>query len=115
MPELSLDQLKCLQVERASLVKMKDYINEPKTLLAVTVLQKNQKLRAGGILYDLQTRVQIDALLGEYIPIYFPAPVLAFHRIQGEAWLGLRGSSLLPGKSLAPQVVLFLRLSTSPA
>jgi deoxyribonuclease V len=72
MLELSLDQLKHLQIERASLVKVKDHISELKTLLAVTVFQKNHKLRAGGILYDLQSRVQINALLGEFIPISSP-------------------------------------------
>ncbi|MFX0205319.1 MAG: endonuclease V [Candidatus Hodarchaeota archaeon] len=69
MLELPQDQLKRLQVERASLVKVKDYIKKPKTLLAVTVLQKNQELRAGGILYDLESRVQLDAQLGDLLPI----------------------------------------------
>ena len=72
MTQLGLDHLMRLQVERASLVKMKDYIKNPKTLLAVTVLQKNQKLQAGGILYDLESRVQLNALLGDLFPILSP-------------------------------------------
>ncbi|MFW9904649.1 MAG: endonuclease V [Candidatus Thorarchaeota archaeon] len=72
MRQLDLDQLKRLQIERAYLVKVKDYIKKPKTLLAVTVIQKNQKLRAGGILYDLESQVQIDTLLGDLIPISTP-------------------------------------------
>ncbi|MFX1506955.1 MAG: endonuclease V [Promethearchaeota archaeon] len=72
MAELSQDQLRRLQAERASLVKIKDYIKEPKILLAVTVLQKNQELRAGGILYDLESRLQLGALLGDLIPISSP-------------------------------------------
>lgn len=59
--------MKRLQVERASLVKEKDYIDKPKTLLAVTILQKNQKrIKAGGVLYDLQSKTQLDSQLGEF-------------------------------------------------
>jgi len=72
MTQLNLEQLKRLQVQRASLVKLNDYLNKPKILLAVTVLQKNQQLRAGGVLYDLETKMQLNSLLGNHSPVSSP-------------------------------------------
>ena len=72
MTQQNLEQLKRLQIQRASLVKVSDYLQKPKILLAVTVLQKNQKLRAGGVLYNLETKKQLDSLLGNLSPISSP-------------------------------------------
>ena len=72
MTQLNLDLLKRLQIQRSSLVKVNDYLQKPKILLAVTVLQMNQKLRAGGVLYDLETRRQLDSLFGNLSPVSSP-------------------------------------------
>lgn len=69
---LNLDQLKRLQVIRASLVEEEDYIKKTKTLLAIAVLQKNQEIRAGGVLYDLKSNTQLDSQLGEFITASSP-------------------------------------------
>ncbi|UCG03888.1 MAG: endonuclease V [Candidatus Heimdallarchaeota archaeon] len=65
MQHPTLEQLKLLQIKRASLVKEKDYVKNPETLLAVSVLQIQQKIRAGGILFDLKSRSQLDSQVGK--------------------------------------------------
>ncbi|MFX0125327.1 MAG: endonuclease V [Candidatus Hodarchaeota archaeon] len=72
MQHLDLEQLKQLQIEKASLVKEKDCIKNPKILLAVSVFQKNQKIRAGGILYDLKSNSLLDSHLGGWITASSP-------------------------------------------
>ncbi|MFX0119791.1 MAG: endonuclease V [Promethearchaeota archaeon] len=57
---------------KASFVEEKDYIKEPKTVLAVTVTQRTQDIRAGGVLYDLELKQQKDSFLGEVVHSPFP-------------------------------------------
>ncbi|MFX1517693.1 MAG: endonuclease V [Promethearchaeota archaeon] len=72
MAQFSQEQLQRLQVKRASLVKKIDFTKNPKTLLAVSAFQKNQNLRAGGVLYDLETNTQLKILLGNYSRVTSP-------------------------------------------
>ncbi|MHA2247713.1 MAG: endonuclease V [Candidatus Hodarchaeales archaeon] len=64
---LKFKEMERTQIKRASLVEEKDYFNNPKTLLAVAVSQKRQKIMGGSILYDLESHNQIDSWLGEMI------------------------------------------------
>ncbi len=60
------------QIRRSSLVIEKDFINHPKTLIAVAVHQKEREIVGGGILYDLESHNQIDFWLGEKTPVSYP-------------------------------------------
>jgi deoxyribonuclease V len=59
---------------KSQLVIREDHVKNPKIMLAIAVNQRDEKVRGGGILYDLVLNTQIESWIGEEIDQ--PAPYI---------------------------------------